>query len=523
MKRSNQKTPERPPRSDVNAPFKPVVKRSRPAIVYDEERRPPTPVPPRDEVEDLLSSDHEAESLRARLARSKRRRREGDEQRSSDGFPLVRSAGITPEKKKHGSPRPPVRRAIVIRDDGSDTSSDDDSDQATQEYVPATQPMPEAEEQEGPIDEESEELEARQVEETNALVSEVRSWPVATSEYRSRSFVFTLHCVKFAEPQYDDTLTASQRIQQQKIFARIFVDRICSDTKPTYCINGYERAPSTDNYHLQGFIMFKTAKTFDAVNTIFQKKAWLQRALVPLKAIEYCKKDGDFIEYGVAPTTLTGAEGNGKREKAKWDQTKELAKKGEFDSINSQHLVCYYSSLRSIHRDFQQIPGELDDVAGYWFYGAPGAGKSHDARALAQVIAPGEEPYLKNFNKWFDQYQGQAVVIVDEASPAVAALVQYVKKWCDKYPCQVEIKGSSITIRPRAVIFTSNYSIEECFQKAGTKADLKAVKRRMKEIRYYPDEWNGEGPAVYYDKTTTEVIVANVSSVEHFVQPVLEL
>lgn len=52
-----------------------------------------------------------------------------------------------------------------------------------------------------------------------------------------------------------------------------------------------------------------------------------------------------------------------------------------------------------------------------WLWGPTGSGKSHTSRELAKKIAPDEEPYLKDWNKWWNGYEHQKVTIIDEASP----------------------------------------------------------------------------------------------------------
>lgn len=78
---------------------------------------------------------------------------------------------------------------------------------------------------------------------------------------------------------------------------RSFVDLIGA----TYVVVGRERGEN-NTPHLQGFVSFDRRRTFDFVRGIFANRAHIEikRGTVN-QAIAYCKKDGDFDEYGQIP------------------------------------------------------------------------------------------------------------------------------------------------------------------------------------------------------------------------------
>jgi len=84
--------------------------------------------------------------------------------------------------------------------------------------------------------------------------------------------------------------------------------------------------------------------------------------------------------------------------------------------------------------------------------------------------------YYKHINKWFDGYQGQETVVIEDVDPdSCTHMTRYFKIWGDRYAFPVEIKGGSLIIRPKMVIITSNYTMEECFKNL---PDLEAMQRR---------------------------------------------
>lgn len=74
------------------------------------------------------------------------------------------------------------------------------------------------------------------------------------------------------------------------------------DANVKYLVCGREVAPTTGTPHIQGFIILHESARFRAVKRLVGERAHIERARgTSVRCAEYCKKDGDFDEYGEFP------------------------------------------------------------------------------------------------------------------------------------------------------------------------------------------------------------------------------
>jgi hypothetical protein len=219
--------------------------------------------------------------------------------------------------------------------------------------------------------------------------------------------------------------------------------------------------------HLQGYILFRNARSF---NTI---KRLLPRAHIePAKGnaeqnIDYCSKDGDYFEKGDRPVSQKR---KGEAEKQRWEDARSAAKEGRLDDIDADIYVRQYRTLKMIKKDHMQDIPDHDDVTGIWFYGAAGTGKSRTARQ----DYPGA--YLKMCNKWWDGYNNEDNVIIDDFDKNHSVLGHHLKIWADRYAFIAETKGGAVKIRPKKIIVTSQYHITDIWDDCETR---EALQRRF--------------------------------------------
>ena len=215
--------------------------------------------------------------------------------------------------------------------------------------------------------------------------------------------------------------------------------------------------------HLQGFVYCKSAVVLSYVRERIPRAHWEVSRGTTKQACDYCKKDGDFVERGDAP--VTAAE-KGAAEAERWEEARKVARLGDIESIPADIYVRYYRTLKEIAKDHMCKPPDHDALTGIWIWGIAGCGKSRRAREEYAGA------YLKMANKWWDGYQGEENVIIDDLDKKHDCLGHHLKIWGDRYSFLAETKGGALAIRPKCIVVTSQYSIEDIWEDEETRAAL---------------------------------------------------
>lgn len=248
----------------------------------------------------------------------------------------------------------------------------------------------------------------------------------------------------------------------------------------TWAILGQETAPTTKRLHFQIAVKYQRNQRYNSV--IANMPGAHVQAKAPRASVEqfiaYHEKEGAWQEWGERPRSA------GRATQDRHRFAIERARAGDFEAIVDEQPELYlnhHSTLLRIFKDTQPPVAELDIPGGclVWIQGPSGCGKSRKARA----DYPGA--YAKTPSKWFDGY-GQdpnRVVVIDDLDPTHSFLGYHLKVWCDRYPFIAEEKGGSKLIRPRFVVVTSQYKIEDIFHEEETRA---ALQRRATVVELGP-------------------------------------
>lgn len=218
----------------------------------------------------------------------------------------------------------------------------------------------------------------------------------------------------------------------------------------SYAIYGKEICPETKRSHWQVYIESVKRHRISWYSKRFNNAHVEIRKGTGLQASEYCKKDGEYIEFGELSGEYAGKRNDLLAIKKKIDEGKTMIDIADnhFESfIRFNRGFSLYKSLKTKKRDFKTHVTV--------FYGLTGTGKSRRAFEMAQaaesfyyVTITGDGPV------WWNGYEGQELVVINDYLGEFR--YRYILQLLDRYPIQVPTKGNMIEFTSKSIIFTSS-------------------------------------------------------------------
>lgn len=244
----------------------------------------------------------------------------------------------------------------------------------------------------------------------------------------------------------------------------------------------------TDGQHLHAWIKFNDTMRTRKWGTLFD---WgdvhgnYERVTVNPKSIahtvEYVMKDGNYVAWNCDVKALTNTKKSHERkynnERILKEDLKKLVDEGV---INIKDLPAYQKAKDAYYMD--EMPKYTKNTKGIWIWGDAGVGKSKWCTRFGRVVGSW---YEKPVNKWFDGYDDQEVIIMNEVKNNVLIKSGYLMKWADNEPCKGEVKGGTRWLRHRYILITSNDDpMDLCRDETGhlNDADWEPIARRFRII-----------------------------------------
>uniref|UniRef100_A0A8A4XC38 Replication-associated protein n=1 Tax=Motacilla cinerea Circoviridae sp. TaxID=2815002 RepID=A0A8A4XC38_9CIRC len=263
-----------------------------------------------------------------------------------------------------------------------------------------------------------------------------------------------------------------------------------------YLIIGKE-VGSEGTPHLQGAGEMITRRKLPTLQKIIRRVHWEKMKGPIEKASAYCKKEGDYSEFGTMPST-TGS-------KVGFSEVRTALIGGETirSLLDGDTTLCglRYANIWLTYKE-KSRSGKPKVV---WFWGVSGAGKSRSAQEMA-----GEDTYWKDDTKWWDGYDGQKAVVLDDFR-AHQMKFTYLLKLLDRYPMRVEVKGGYRQMTSQLIIITSITHPQNSYAKE--EEPMRQLIRRIDEIVHVRDPRCGcgvisdDGCCVASAQMTTEMML----------------
>lgn len=236
-----------------------------------------------------------------------------------------------------------------------------------------------------------------------------------------------------------------------------------------YIIIGKETCPNTGNLHHQGFIYFSGQRTA----TKNKDGKWFSRNVGKLlgnchcemcegnldQNCDYCTKDDKVSEFGQKPD---------QGHRTDLDAIKSSILNGrKVDDICEDNPTLFHQYGRTLNK--------LEDIAlrkkyrstmtkGIWYWGDTGTGKSHKAFNEAFKNYPDNWYNWPKDGQWWDAYQGQKLVIINEFRGTCHIRYDELLDLIDKWPKNVSRRNREpVPFLADKVIITSSMAPEECY------------------------------------------------------------
>jgi hypothetical protein len=226
--------------------------------------------------------------------------------------------------------------------------------------------------------------------------------------------------------------------------------------KLRYVVWQFERSPITGREHVQAYVETNVTVGLKGLKALIGSDHVHveNRRGSKMQAVGYCKKEESRID---GPWEFGEKAQQGARNDLKKLQ-EDLDRGAPMLEISQNHFglfLKHYKGIEAYRR--LRLPQRNWVTELYIYWGTTGTGKSHTADRTAR---DGERIYrLRRPNQhrgtlWWDGYEGQEVVVIDEFSGWVPWDILLLM--ADRYPLTVDVKGGSVPFVARRIYITSN-------------------------------------------------------------------
>lgn len=219
----------------------------------------------------------------------------------------------------------------------------------------------------------------------------------------------------------------------------------------------------------------KNPRRFSTIQNLLFKRGHIERSRGSDEDNKkYCSKEQNFWEYGEIKSQT-----NIKDSEIIRDMIKDNCSVIDIIERYPGHFMRYYRGIEQMIKYLQKPESRNWKTEVYYYWGEPGTGKTKAAHEESN--ATGERTYWKNRTKWWDGYDGQENIIIDDFYGWIA--YDELLRLLDRYPMQVEIKGGFKEMTAKRIWITSNIPIEDLYKHSHFFPE--AIRRRCTVIKHF--------------------------------------
>lgn len=241
-----------------------------------------------------------------------------------------------------------------------------------------------------------------------------------------------------------------------------------------FCRWQLELCPSTERLHLQGAVWFTSKRTLAGLRHHFPRVHW-EPMMSQQGSLDYTCKEETRVE---GPWEIGTPPSQGKR--TDWIALKQDLDKGvSLVEVSQQHFplfIRYSTGIQKYHllRHSRFIRGRPEILI---VYGDSGLGKTRTVREAFPNAYWLEQP-PKNSALWFDGYNGESTIIIDEFFGWIS--YNALKRLLDYGQVKVKVHGGMVPLFAHKWVFTSNTHPSNWYPKVNDPSN--ALMRRLKEF-----------------------------------------
>lgn len=236
-----------------------------------------------------------------------------------------------------------------------------------------------------------------------------------------------------------------------------------------YVLMAQEVCPKTQQIHIHVYCETKDPSTLKEMKQRFGGKTTHVERTKDIQAyIQYCKKDGNFLEYGKISTQGQRNDLNDIKDKIdKGATVKEIADQNFGQWCRNYRAIDRYMTM--VKKEKRQQP-ELIII-----YGKTGTGKTTLAEQLCGDIFYKKAPQ----HQYWDGYIDQECIIIDEFDSGIP--INELLSITSHGFHQFNIKGSTVECRAKKIVIVSNFHPDQWYPMI-PKTQRDALYRRVTKL-----------------------------------------